>query len=94
MPLEGKLGEKDMEIAIGQAIWEGPAIFTNKMWIVWTGQAVRITFAEQAGPTDVPKFRSAVAMGPADAIAFSKALAATVRPLEEALQAQAQAMEK
>jgi hypothetical protein len=68
-----------------QIIWEGPAVLTNKMWIVWTGQLVRITFAEQAVPDEVPRFRAAVGMAMEDAIAFSKALAETVKPLEEAL---------
>jgi len=56
------------------------------MWIVWTGQVFRITFAEQdPGADGPPIFRTAVGLSPADAVAFSRALAESVRPIEEAI---------
>lgn len=71
------------EKAIGRVIWEGPAFLTSKVWIIWTEQIVRITFAEQSGPDELPVFRTAVALTPADAIAFSKVLADVVKQYEE-----------
>jgi hypothetical protein len=78
----------------GRVIWEGPAYLTNKIYVVFTGQMVRITFAEQAGPDEPPMFRTAVGLTPLDAIAFSKALANSLKPIEEAVAAQQQAAEK
>jgi hypothetical protein len=94
MPLEGKLTPDMMELAVAEAIWGGPAFLSNRAWIVWTGQLVRITFGEQGGPDEAPHFRTAIGMSIADAIAFSKVLAETLKPIEEAMIAQQKAMEK
>jgi hypothetical protein len=94
MPLEGKLTQEEMEQANAEAIWGGPAFLSNRAWIVWTGQVVRIAFGEQGGPDEAPHFRTAVGMSITDAIAFSKVLAETLKPIEEAMTAQQKTMEK
>jgi hypothetical protein len=43
------------EKAIGRVIWEGPALLTNKMFVVVMGTTVRITFTEQPAPELLPK---------------------------------------
>jgi hypothetical protein len=73
-----------------RVIWEGSAYLSNKIYVVFTGQMVRITFAEQAGPDELPVFRAAEGLTPLDAIAFSKTLANSLKPIEEAVAAQQQ----
>jgi hypothetical protein len=82
------------EKAIGRAIWQGSAILANKVFVVWTGQMFRITFAEQPlEPNAVPIFRAAIGLAPGDALGFADALAEAVKPIRDAISAQ-QAMDK
>jgi hypothetical protein len=53
--------------AEADAIWDGPAYLVNRAWVVWTNQMVRITFGEQGGPDEPPRYRTAVGMTPSDA---------------------------
>ncbi|MGP0093289.1 MAG: hypothetical protein ACLPKB_25600 [Xanthobacteraceae bacterium] len=76
------------------AIWGGPAFLANRVWVVYSGQMVRITFGEQGGPEETPRFRTAVGLTPADAIAFAELLKNVVKPYEEEMKAQQKATEK
>lgn len=78
--IEGKYPDSDV-------IWGGPALFTNKVWVIYSSSWIRLTFAEQGNPDEAAKFRAAVAMPPAEAIAFSEALERVLKPYKEALAA-------
>jgi hypothetical protein len=82
------------EKAIGRVIWEGPALLTNKMFVVVMGTTVRITFTEQPAPELLPIFRSAVAMSIPDAIGLSNVLKDSLAQLEDILKSRQPAAEK
>ncbi len=83
------MARTEQDIANEEAIWGGPAFLANKIWVVYTGQMVRITFGEQGGPDETPRFRTAVGLTPNDAIAFAKLLKDIVKPYEDAQQQKA-----
>jgi hypothetical protein len=61
----------DTELAVTVA---GPAVLTNKFFVGIGPHGVRVTFAEQTGPTMPPVFRSAVVMSLQDGIALYRLL--------------------
>jgi hypothetical protein len=79
---------KEQEIS-----FSGPSIFCNRFFVS-IGPVVRIAFAEQdfTQPGD-PKFRTAVALHPVDAIALYRLLDAMLKPIAEQLDAAAAAMQ-
>lgn len=62
-------------------LWDGPAYYTNRIWVTFQGSIIRITFAEQGGPDIPPAFRVAVALTPADAVAFADVLENMVKDI-------------
>ena len=64
----------------------GPAVWCNK-FVVAIGHVVRITFLEQAGPTEPEYLRAAVVVGHQDAIALKNLLTSILVDVEKQLQA-------
>jgi hypothetical protein len=60
----------------------GPSILCNK-FVVALGHVVRMTFLEQAGPTDPEYFRASVTMSYQDAIALKNLLSGMLADAEK-----------
>jgi len=63
------LSEDELNIAVS-----GPAIFSNRFYVISSPPGVRISFADQNGPQKITHFRTAVHISLSDAMTLSNVL--------------------
>jgi hypothetical protein len=79
---------KPLEVEVSLS---GPAILSNRFFIIAGPTGVRITFAEQFGAETHPAFRTAVVLAHQDAIELAALLKHMTQPIEQQLARQAAA---
>ena len=77
---------KSVEVEVSLS---GPAILSNRFFVIVGPTGVRITFAEQFGPETQPAYRTAVVLAHQDAIELAALLKTMTKPIEEQLARQA-----
>lgn len=80
-PLNENLSDKDTRTKAEEQMspsLQVPAIWVDRFVVSFSGDRVRIAFAEMAG-SGVPHFREAIALSPGDALALANLLSANIK---------------